>query len=111
MRKVSFRLAVLLIAALCTLPACGGRLLRLRLPFISVNLLVDEEVESDLHDKEGTLETESIIGKVLGEDLLFTNGELKMGERSYGTLKDGDTIEIKQTGILVNGETRGPLKN
>ena len=72
-------------------------------------LLVDEEVDSSLHDGPREIETDSVIGQVLGEDLLLDDGELWLGTQYLGTVRDGSTIEILPTGVHVNGEFRGGL--
>ncbi len=47
---------------------------------------------------------------LIGEDALeYTEGTVKIGDRSFGKLDGPTLIEIKPHGVFVNGELRGPL--
>ena len=48
---------------------------------------------------------------IRGRELVFADGQMRIGARSYGKLEGDVTIEIMPKGVFVNGEFRGDLKS
>ncbi len=44
-----------------------------------------------------------------GEDLLISEGELKIGAYSYGAVSSESAIEVQPEGVLIDGQNRGVL--
>ena len=101
---------LLLVVAVALTAACGGRLLNLRILGIGVRVLVEEDVDAEIHATEDQEWNSTVLGHVMGEEMcLEEDGDLSIGDTSYGKVHDGDTIRITQTGLTVSGEHRGPL--